>query len=321
MFDFDYQLPKDFIAQTPTEPRDNSRLMVVTRNNRSIHHDTFFNLPEYLRDGDVLVFNNSRVIPARLQGISVKTGGRIELLLIKRLSPGIWKALVKPGRRMKEGTAFLIPDGNGKGGINGDIVGVEKDGTRIVHLSNEELIPILGMIPLPPYIKKSVQDEERYQTVYGEIDGSIAAPTAGLHFTSSLLDRIRGLDIKTLFTTLHVGWDSFRPIDNEDPKCHKMHSEYWNLDEECANSINKAKQEGRRIISVGTTTVRLLEQAALQKNNNDSAIIRAAVAAISARAFFDCCRFCAIVIRWCTATSISIMSKPCVHHWDCSNPS
>ena len=271
-FDFDYQLPEDLIAQTPAEPRDHSRLMVVSRNNRSIHHDKFFNLPEYLHSGDVLVFNNSRVIPARLRGIRPTTGGKIELLLLKHLSPGLWRTLVKPGRSMKKGAVFLIPNDNGESGICGEVVEVQQDGTRIVQLSDEELIPRLGMIPLPPYINKPVQDVERYQTVYGEIDGSIAAPTAGLHFTTQLIDKIHASKVETVFTTLHVGWDSFRPIDNEDPRSHKMHSEYWTLSEESANSINKAKQEGRRILSVGTTTVRLLEQAALQRQNHNEYI-------------------------------------------------
>ena len=157
-FDFDYQLPEDLIAQTPAEPRDHSRLMIVSRNNRSIHPDTFFNLPEYLHSGDVLVFNNSMVIPARLRGIRPTTGGKIELLLLKHLSPGLWRTLVKPGRSMKKGAVFLIPNDNGENGICGEVVEVQQDGTRIVHLSDEELIPTLGMIPLPPYINKPVQD-------------------------------------------------------------------------------------------------------------------------------------------------------------------
>ena len=270
--DFDYHLPKELIAQTPIEPRDRSRLMVVSRRDGSIQHRHFYDLPEYLRPGDVMVFNDSRVFPARLYGTRVGTGGRIELLLLHRTSPGTWRALVKPGRRMRQGDAFDVDGSEGK--VRGEVVEVEDDGTRTVRLSGEEDLEALGVVPLPPYIHQPLEDSERYQTVYARVAGSVAAPTAGLHFTSALLERIRSIGVELAFVTLHVGWDSFRPVKTEDFTSHKLHSEYWELGPDAADAVNRAKEEGRRVISVGTTAVRLLEQAAALVGDADAGTSR-----------------------------------------------
>ena len=268
--DFDYPLPKDLIAQTPTEPRDHSRLMVVSRIDGSIQHRHFYDLPQYLRPDDLLVFNDSRVFPARLHGTRSGTGGRIELLLLHRLSPGVWRALVRPGRGLREGNAFEVSRGGHN--IDGEVMRVEVGGDRIVSLSSEEDLDRLGVIPLPPYVHEPLEDTERYQTVYARVAGSVAAPTAGLHFTPGLLDRIQALGVELAFVTLHVGWDSFRPVRTENIASHTLHSEYWELSPEAAHAVNRAKREGRRVISVGTTVVRLLEQAASLQNDADNAI-------------------------------------------------
>ncbi len=266
--DFDYQLPTEFIAQTPIEPRDHSRLMVVSRTDGSIQHRHFYDLPEYLRQGDVLVFNDSRVIPARLYGTRVGTGGKVELLLLNRLSPGVWRALVRPGRRMREGAVFDFSTHDET--MSAEVLQVEPDGTRIVKLSGEEHLHKIGVVPLPPYIHERLGESERYQTVYSRVEGSIAAPTAGLHFTPGLLERVRAVGAETMFVTLHVGWDSFRPVKTEELSSHEMHSEYWELGREAADAINRAKREGRRVISAGTTATRLLEQAAALNSNADN---------------------------------------------------
>ena len=267
--DFDYSLPQELIAQSPIEPRDHSRMLVLSRAESSILHRHFYDLPDYLRRGDVLVFNDSRVIPARLYARRPGTGGRVELLLLSRLSSGVWRALVRPGRRMRPGAAFEIPGPDGGEGMSGEVIEVEPDGARIVRLAGEENLHRVGVVPLPPYIHEPLADTERYQTVYARIEGSVAAPTAGLHFTSALLERVRALGVETVFVTLHVGWDSFRPVKTEVPSCHRIHSEYWELGQEKADAINRAKGEGRRVISVGTTAVRLLEQAAALHDRSD----------------------------------------------------
>ena len=259
--DFDYHLPKELIAQVPMEPQDHSRLMVVSRDGGSIEHRHFYDLPRYLRPGDVMVFNDSRVIPARLHGTREGTGGRVELLLLGRVSDGMWRALVRPGRRMREGSAFEV-SGGGAHKMRGEVVQVEADGARTVRLSGEEHLDEVGVVPLPPYVHQPLDDVERYQTVYARVAGSVAAPTAGLHFTEGLLKQIQALGVETVFVTLHVGWDSFRPVATEEVASHKMHTEYWELGQEAADAVNKARREGRRVISVGTTAVRLLEQAA-----------------------------------------------------------
>lgn len=258
--DFDYDLPEELIAQTPLEPRDHSKLMLVDRDVGALSHDRFFNLPKYLRQGDVLVFNDSRVISARLFGSRDDTGNKIELLLLSRLREGVWRALVRPGRRMRENDSFIIHDrDDNKSEMTGHVLEVEDSGSRIVEITNEFLIEEIGNVPLPPYIHEKVSDPERYQTIYAKSEGSVAAPTAGLHFTEELMSNIRDKGVLTEFVTLHVGWDSFRPLKSENIFDHKMHSEYWYLSNETAIVINEAKQEGRRIISVGTTAARLLE--------------------------------------------------------------
>ena len=258
--DFDYDLPEELIAQTPLEPRDHSKLMLVDRDVGALSHDRFFNLPKYLRQGDVLVFNDSRVISARLFGSRDDTGNKIELLLLSRLREGVWRALVRPGRRMRENDSFIIHDRNdNKSEMTGHVLEVEDSGSRIVEITNEFLVEEIGNIPLPPYIHEKVSDPERYQTIYAKSEGSVAAPTAGLHFTEELMSNIRDKGVLTEFVTLHVGWDSFRPLKSENISDHKMHSEYWYLSNETATIINEAKRKGRRIISVGTTAARLLE--------------------------------------------------------------
>ena len=258
--DFDYDLPEELIAQTPIEPRDHSKLMLVDRDVGALSHDRFFNLPKYLRQGDVLVFNDSRVISARLFGSRDDTGNKIELLLLSRLREGVWRALVRPGRRMRENDSFIIHDRDeNKSEMTGHVLEVEDSGSRIVEITNEFLIEDIGNVPLPPYIHEKVSDPERYQTIYAKSEGSVAAPTAGLHFTEELMSNIRDKGVLTEFVTLHVGWDSFRPLKSENIFDHKMHSEYWYLSKETAMIINEAKREGRRIISVGTTAARLLE--------------------------------------------------------------
>lgn len=262
--DFDYELPRELIAQTPAEPRDSSRLMVVSRSSGSIEHRRFRDLPEYLRPGDVLVFNDSRVIPARLHGVRAGTQSKVELLLLHRIAPGVWRALVRPGRRMREGDAFEVPAA--EGAMDGEVIEVEADGARIVRLSGEEHLDRIGAVPLPPYIRQPLSDPERYQTVYARAPGSVAAPTAGFHFTPRLLERIRALGVETAFVTLHVGWDSFRPVKTEEIAAHELHSEWYRIDGEVARTISAAKREGRRVVCVGTTAVRLLEHAAAQQS-------------------------------------------------------
>ena len=259
--DFDYDLPPELIAQTPFEPRDHSRLMVVDRAGGGLCHARFYDLPEHLRPGDLLVFNDSRVIPARLYGTSVPSGARIELLLLERLGGGAWRSLVKPGRRMREGAEFTV-EGAGRT-VTGRVAAVNDDGSRDVALSDDDHLAEMGIVPLPPYIHEPLADPERYQTVYSRVAGSVAAPTAGLHFTPGLLDRVRDAGAELAFVTLHVGWDSFRPVASEDFGSHEMHSEYWEIGPDAAGAISRAKAEGRRVISVGTTAVRLLEHAAL----------------------------------------------------------
>ena len=265
--DFNYYLPEELIAQTPIEPRDHSKLMLVERDQSAISHDRFFNLPKYLRQGDVLVFNDSRVISARLYGSRDDTGNKIELLLLSRLREGVWRALVRPGRRMRENDYFIIHDRDGnKSEMTGQVLEVEESGSRIIKITNEFLIEDIGNVPLPPYVHEKVSDPERYQTIYAKSEGSVAAPTAGLHFTEELMSNIRDKGVLTEFVTLHVGWDSFRPLKSENIFDHKMHSEYWHLSNQTALNINEAKQEGRRIISVGTTAARLLENVFEKQN-------------------------------------------------------
>jgi S-adenosylmethionine:tRNA ribosyltransferase-isomerase len=259
--DFDYELHPELIAQTPLEPRDYSRLMVLGRSDGSIEHRRFFEIVDYLRAGDVLVFNDSRVIPARLRGRKLDSGGRVELLLLHRLDKAVWEALVKPGKRVNIGTRVEIEGGNSTP-VLAEVIRVGEDGTKLISFSEEAPLAQLGRVPLPPYIKSPLADPERYQTVYSRVPGSAAAPTAGLHFTPELLSKIERSGVRLLFTTLHVGLDTFRPVKEDDPLKHPIHKEYGSLSPEVAAELSQAKAEGRRVICVGTTTVRLVEAAA-----------------------------------------------------------
>ena len=283
--DFDYHLPQELIAQSPVEPRDSSRLMVLSRESGQIEHRQFPDLLQYLRPGDVMVFNQSRVIPARLYGHRVDTGSRAEFLLLRRNADGTWQAMAKPGRRLRPGVVVQIEEPSPKSakspqppfrkegtdggfsspdtGFSVEIIAAHDDGLKTVRLSSEEGIERFGHTPLPPYIKETLDDTERYQTVYSRQPGSVAAPTAGLHFTEDLLQKARDLGVETVFVTLHVGLDTFKPVDEDDPTEHKIHSEHYSIDAEAAEALNRAKAEGRRIIAVGTTSVRVLEQAGL----------------------------------------------------------
>ena len=262
--DFDYSLQVELIAQTPVEPRDRSRLMVLNRGDRSVEHRRFSDIIDYLRAGDVLVFNDSRVIPARLNGRKVDSGGRVELLLLRRIDSNIWETLVKPGKRVNIGTRLEIKNSHNRheAGVSAEVTGLGDDGIKVVSFSDETLLPKLGEVPLPPYIHTPLADPERYQTIYAHIEGSAAAPTAGLHLTPGLLDRIKRIGVHCLFVTLHAGLDTFGPVREENPLEHRVHREYGVLNQEVASQLSRAKAEGRRIICVGTTTLRIVEQAA-----------------------------------------------------------
>ena len=262
--DFDYYLPPELIAQTPIEPRSQSRLMVLNRRDGSLKHQRFFDIVDYLQAGDVLVFNNSRVIPARLSGKKIDSEGKLEILLLRRVSPNVWETLVRPGKRVKTGTKIEISHDSmtgehGHSRVIAEAVGSGKEGTQVLSFSDEALLPELGKTPLPPYIRLPLSDPERYQTVYAEVNGSVAAPTAGLHFTPQLIDQIKSKGIRCLFVTIHAGLDTFRPVRENDPLEHPIHQEYGIVSEEVARKLSQAKAEGRRIICVGTTTVRLIE--------------------------------------------------------------
>jgi len=263
--DFDYSLPQELIAQTPIESRDQARLMVLDRSDGSLKHHKFLDVVDYLRAGDVLVFNNSRVIPARLSGRRLDSGGKLEIFLLRKLDGNTWETLVRPGRRVQIGTGIEI-SGNSVSGedirITGEATGLGEGGTRIIRFSDATRLPELGKIPLPPYIHLPLADPERYQTVYADVEGSVAAPTAGLHFTAGLIDRIKNKGVHCLFVTLHVGLDTFRPVKEDNPLEHHIHREYGLLSETVAGELSQAKAEGRRIIAVGTTSVRLLEAVA-----------------------------------------------------------
>ena len=260
--DFDYNLSPHLIAQTPVEPRDSSRLLVLHRDNGHMEHRRFDELGDYLREGDVLVFNDSRVVPARLHGVREDTGGKVELLLLSRLQPGVWRALGKPARRLRPGSYFRM-DGDSHIALRIEVLEASEDGVRTVALSSEEALEEAGQIPLPPYIHTPLADPERYQTVYSRVPGSVAAPTAGLHFTPGLLESLRAMGVRDVYVTLHVGLDTFRPVRAEDPGEHQIQGEYFEMGEGAASLLAAAREEGRRVIAVGTTSVRLLEQAAL----------------------------------------------------------
>jgi len=269
--DFDYSLPVELIAQTPIEPRDQSRLMVLNRSDSSIGHRKFFEITDYLRAGDVLLLNDSRVIPARLNGRKIDSGGRVEILLLRRLDTRTWETLVKPGKRVKSGTIIEITnnsvvDNRHEARVLAEVMELRQGGIKVISFSDETLLPKLGKIPLPPYIHTPLTRPERYQTVYADEAGSVAAPTAGLHFTPELLSDIERKGVHCLFVTLHIGLDTFRPVREDDPLEHPIYREYGGLGQEVANQLSRARAEGRRIICVGTTTVRLIEQVAQNSN-------------------------------------------------------
>jgi S-adenosylmethionine:tRNA ribosyltransferase-isomerase len=264
--DFDYLLPPELIAQTPILKRDESRLLVLRRDSGALEHKRFFELPGLLVPGDVLVFNNSRVIPARLHGKKAGTGGRVEILLLRRLGEALWEALVKPGKSLPAGAVVQLSGPAGTS-VTAEIKDVLPEGLRTVKFSNESLLPQLGEMPLPPYIHTRLGQPERYQTVYARERGSAAAPTAGLHFTPELLRELNDRGVETLYTTLHIGMDTFRPVQVEDPADHPIHHEFGWIDAETAGRVSLAKKQGRRVICVGTTSVRLLEYAALKSQN------------------------------------------------------
>lgn len=257
--EFDFYLPETLIAQHPVEPRDASRLMVLNRDSGRIEHHTFRDLVSLLKTGDVLVLNNTRVIPARLIGEKEGTEGKIEVLLLKMLELNIWEALVKPGKRLKVGQKVRF----GNGILIGELLHILENGNRRIHFTYsgvfETILDTLGQMPLPPYITAQLEDQGRYQTVYAKERGSVAAPTAGLHFTPQLLSELRKKGVEIVEILLHVGLGTFRPVKVENIQDHPMHSEYYRVDLEAAEQINRAKQEGRRVIAVGTTAARTLE--------------------------------------------------------------
>ncbi len=257
--DFDYHLPPEFIAQTAAEPRDHSRLMVLSRWDGAVAHRHFYELGDYLQPGDVVVCNDSRVIPARLLGSKVGSGTKVELLLLRRLDRGVWETLVRPGRRLKAGARIGVGTGPV---IQAEVMAKTGSGTAVVSFSDEETLERLGAVPLPPYIRLPLADSERYQTVYAQEKGSVAAPTAGLHFTLELMSRLRESGVSFVFVTLHLALDSFRPVRVDNPLEHVIHREYGGITRQVADEINRARAEGRRVICVGTSTVRLLEHVA-----------------------------------------------------------
>jgi S-adenosylmethionine:tRNA ribosyltransferase-isomerase len=275
--EFDYYLPEELIAQSPIEPRDASRLMVLDRQSGAIEHRIFCDLADYLVAGDVLVCNESRVIPARLFGRKVPTGGKVELLLVAKRGEKVWEVLTK-GRKVSVGTRIeLDRDGrDGNEGIVAEVIGQaeacpehsRRESARLMEFEApiEPLLDELGVVPLPPYIHEPLEQPERYQTIYARIKGSVAAPTAGLHFTPGLMKQLETKGVELAFVTLHIGLDTFRPVRTENVEDHPMHSEYCQLSPEVAVQINRAKAVGRRIIAVGTTSVRVLETAACQKS-------------------------------------------------------
>lgn len=257
--DFNFDLPEELIAQHPLEKRDSSRLMVLDKETGEIEHKIFSDILDYLRKGDTLILNNTRVMPARLIGEKEETGGKIEFLLLKRLEGDKWECLAKPGKTARVGRKFTF----GNGQLKCEVVEVLETGNRIIQFKYdgifEEVLDSLGEMPLPPYIHERLEDKERYQTVYSKEKGSAAAPTAGLHFTKELLEKIKEKGVNVGYLTLHVGLGTFRPVKVDDINEHVMHSEFYQMSKETADLINKTKEEGGRIISVGTTSTRTLE--------------------------------------------------------------
>ncbi|MCI1821526.1 MAG: tRNA preQ1(34) S-adenosylmethionine ribosyltransferase-isomerase QueA [Megasphaera sp.] len=258
--DFTYELPKELIAQHPAEPRDHARLMIYDKKTGDVVHRYFYDLVNELQSGDVLVFNDSKVIPARLFGHRIPTGGKVEVLLLTPCGEDTWEVLVKPGKKALPGTQLAF-----EAGMTADILDKTDFGGRIVKFNYDgvfdDIIDTIGEMPLPPYIHEKLEDKEQYQTVYAREKGSAAAPTAGLHFTDELLEKIRDKGVQEIFVTLHVGLGTFRPVEEENIEDHEMHSEFYSITPEAATAVNRAKAEGRRVIAVGTTSIRTLESA------------------------------------------------------------
>lgn len=260
--DYDYDLPEELIAQDPLEDRSSSLLMVLDRQTGDVEHRHFTDILEYLHPGDCLVINNTKVIPARLFGVKEDTQAKIEVLLLKRKENDIWETLVKPGKKAKPGTKLVFGDGL----LTAEVVDVVEEGNRLIQFHYdgifEEILDQLGQMPLPPYITHQLKDKNRYQTVYAKYDGSAAAPTAGLHFTKELLQKVKDMGVDIAEVTLHVGLGTFRPVKVENVLDHHMHSEFYMVSQEAADKINRAKESGHRVIAVGTTSTRTLEAAA-----------------------------------------------------------
>jgi len=263
--DYAYELPEELIAQDPLEQRSASRLMVLGRTDGSIEHRHFYDLPSYLREGDCLVFNDTKVIPARLLGVRKDTGGAAELLLLKRINDTDWECLARPGKKLRRGAKVVFGDQEAENLLTAEIIETREDGNRIVRFTYrgifEEILDALGEMPLPPYIRHKLPREsrDRYQTVYAKYSGSAAAPTAGLHFTEELLEQISGMGVKCAYVTLHVGLGTFRPVKTDNILEHHMHTEFCRISEETAKTVNETKARGGRVICVGTTSVRTLE--------------------------------------------------------------
>ena len=278
--DFDYKLPEELIAQKPQKDRDKCRLMVLRRSDNSIEHRHFFDILEYLKEGDCLLLNDSKVIPARLYGIKEGTGARVEFLLIKRIEGDTWETMVRPGKRLKPGDSVLFSDEEGKK-LRAEILDYGEDGTRIVKMEYDgilmERLEEIGSMPLPPYISRPSNDEDKddYQTVYCHEEGSVAAPTAGLHFTTELLEKAREKGVKIAFVTLHVGIGTFRPVKCETIEEHHMHFEEYSVSEETAEIVNETVLSGGRVISVGTTSTRTAESAACFDEKSGKYLLKA----------------------------------------------
>lgn len=278
--DFDYKLPEELIAQKPQKDRDKCRLMVLRRSDNSIEHRHFFDILEYLKEGDCLLLNDSKVIPARLYGIKEETGARVEFLLIKRIEGDTWETMVRPGKRLKPGDSVVFSDEDGKK-LRAVILDYGEDGTRIVKMEYDgilmERLEEIGSMPLPPYISRPSNDEDKddYQTVYCHEEGSVAAPTAGLHFTTELLEKAREKGVKIAFVTLHVGIGTFRPVKCETIENHHMHFEEYSVSEETAEIVNETVLSGGRVISVGTTSTRTAESAACFDEKSGKYLLKA----------------------------------------------
>lgn len=275
--DFYYNLPDELIAQTPIEPRNASRLMILDKTTGQIEHKIFKNLTDYLNKGDCLILNNTRVIPARIFGVKKETGAVVEFLLLKQIENLVWECLCKPGKKAREGAAFTFGDGQ----LEGEVIEVKDDGNRLIQFKCENniysVLDEIGQMPLPPYIKAKLEDKERYQTVYSENLGSAAAPTAGLHFTPEMLEEIKAMGVNIGYVTLHVGLGTFRPVKVDDVTKHIMHKEHYIMPEETANLINETHKNGKRVICVGTTSCRTVESVATKngcicKDEDDTGI-------------------------------------------------